>query len=453
LPVWNRFDFVPLVSGVHDHTIRVTWEGRAVVRFSVFEVTDQGNQRLVITPRGTSPQVWTGSLDSRKNYFLSLWADVNFAGRADYLVTIERTSAGGINAESPVQQTNTSPLTEVPTSSWQLQGIANVVLAVDDVVYVGGDFTAIYNNNGSQRTRNYLAAINRYTGEPTGFAPKLDDRVWALAASPDNKTLYVGGSFLTAEGVNRTRVAAYDMQTGALTTFNPPSPNVALRSIAVSDDKVYLGGLFTAVGGQKRTYVAAFDRRTGNLDRNFNVVLNNRVMALIAGPDYLWLGGDFTRVNGFSQRGVAAVDLDDGKLMDTDGVTYPVIDLAASATQIFVAGGGPGGRAAAFNRSTGREQWEIASDGNFQSVDVDDGRYVYFGGHYETVEGDRNFDRMTRHNKTNGQADTSWVPRLNGIRSVNSLSVTSDGLHVGGDFTRVNFEPHEGFVIFSGSTD
>ncbi len=49
------------------------------------------------------------------------------------------------------------------------------------------------------------------------------------------------------------------------------------------------------------------------------------------------------------------------------------------------------------------EQWDISSDGNFQAVDVNDGRYVYFGGHYEMIEGEEAIDRLICHDKATGE--------------------------------------------------
>ena len=156
-----------------------------------------------------------------------------------------------------------------------------------------------------------------------------------------------------------------------------------------------------------------------------------------------------------------------------------------SPTQLFVAGGGRneegrfnGNVAAAFNRVTQEKQWELEGDGNVQGVDVDDGRYVYFGGHYERFryirnsetnqngnwirDGD-NVDRLSRHDKATGEIDFTWLPFVDGIRSVNGIDVTPDGLYVVGDFFKVGGDTttpndprkknHRGFVIFSGATD
>jgi len=308
-----------------------------------------------------------------------------------------------------------------PSESWQLRGTANTVLVVGNNLFIGGNFTQMYNETGGSLKRAYLAAVDRVTGVPTDFAPDLDDEVWALAVSPDNKTLYVGGSFLKAEGQERVSVAAYDIESGSLKSFATPPPNGALRAIAVGEDKVFLGGLFTEVGNEDRTHLAAFDPTTGELDDDFEVRLDERVKTLAMGVDRLWIGG--------------------------------VIALALSNTKLFIAGGGPGGKAAAFNRATGVEEWEITSDGNFQAVDVAAGNYVYFGGHYESIEGDDRIDRLTRHDKETGQTDVSWLPRINGIRSINAVDVTVNGLHIGGDFTRVEGDSHEGIAIYPGETD
>ena len=345
------------------------------------------------------------------------------------------------------------PITTEAMGSWQIRGTANALITTGRTLFVGGNFTEIHNSDGRSLPRSYLAAIDRYTGEPDDFAPKLDDEVWALALSPDENSLFVGGSFLTADGLERNRIAAYDVRTGALTSFVTPPLDRALRAVAVVGEKVYLGGMFTKIGTEDWNYIAAFDSTTGELDREFSVAPNARVKALAAEADRLWIGGDFSRVGGARQKGIGALDLVDGSLQPTDDVDYPVIALAISEEQIFIAGGGLGGKAAALDLATGRKRWEISSDGNFQAVDVDDGRFVYFGGHYESIEEDGRADRLTRHDKRSGLVDISWLPRINGYRSINAIDVTPDGLYIGGDFTKVDAEPHEGFAILPGTTD
>jgi len=438
---WQRFDFVPLVSGTH--TIRVTLNSNADVRFSLFE--GESRTRFATTKDTATALRWTGNLDGSKTYAVGVWT---VSGSADFTATIE----SGRPAE-PDNDNNNDDTGLSVVQAWSTNGEVYRVKTVGDSVYVGGDFTEISGPGGETLPRTDLAAFNRFTGKPTNFAPVLDGDVRTFATSPDDRTLYVGGAFRNADGQSRERVAAFDVRTGALTDFNPPKLNQALRAITVTDTKVYLGGLFTKVGTENKQYVAAFDPDTSALDSSFTAAPNDAVRGLVAGPEGLWIGGDFFRINGAKQRGLGLVDLVDGSLQPSDDVTAEVIDLVGSSEQLFAAIGGPGGRAAAFDRTTGKEQWTIKSDGNFQGVDVDEGRYVYFGGHYEIVEGNRDADRLTRHDKLTGEMDVSWFPQINGYRSVNTVDVTPDGLYIGGDFTKVDRQPQAGFAILSGATE
>ena len=440
-PKWTKIDFEPRTTG--SHVIRVVSRSDADIRFSVFRKNDSWDDgdgiRIGTTSGSDAPRRWKGALDGSKHYYIGVWAA---KGSAKFTAKVS-----AVAAPKTLADLSTSPM-----ESWQVRGPANAVIVTEDVLFVGGDFTEVYDTDGASLPRSHLTGIDRATGKPTSFSPELDGPVHALELSPDEKTLYVGGAFRKAEGRSRKYVAAYDVATGELTGFDPPSPNKALRSIAVDGDKVYVAGLFTKIGGERRDHVAALDAGTGKLDSKFDVSVNGKVNSLVVGIDRLWIGGEFTKVDGVRQRGVGAVDPVDGSRQATDDVAYPVIALSASDSQLFIAGGGPGGRAAAFSRATGTEQWEISSDGNFQAVDYDGGRFVYFGGHYETIEGNRDIDRLTRHYVENGKTDVSWLPRVNGMRSINAIDVTSDDISIGGDFTKVDGERHQGFAIIPGRT-
>ena len=466
---WTRIDFKPKSSGTH--TIRINSRSKAIFRFSVFRIDESRGRKKRVrvgTTYGTGkPRQWTGKLKASKRYFLGVWS----AKKSGYFTaTLEpekktansrRNARGNANARRNANaRNNVTPRSNVnrpipvrAANSWQIKGTAKAVVATGRTLFVGGDFSALYNNSGGSLPRTNLAAIDRYTGEPTGFSPRLDGEVWALALSPNKKTLYVGGSFMKVEGITRKRIAAFDVKTGELTGFVTPTPNNVLRAIDVDNKKVYLGGMFTRMGDKRRMFVAAVDARTGKLDHKFVASPDKPVKTLALGPNRLWVGGNFNRLNGARQKGIGALDPNTGSRRPTGDVSYPVIDLAVSDSQVFVAGGGPGGRAAAFNRATGARQWQIASDGNFQAVAVDKGRYVYFGGHYETIAGNPRVDRLTRHDKRTGKTDVSWLPTVNGIRSINAIDVTSDGLYIGGDFTRIGPAKQRGVAIVPGKTE
>ena len=371
------------------------------------------------------------------------------------------------------------------------------VLTIGDVVYVGGEFQNI--RNGAVHASpavQYIAAFDRNTGEPIlEFDIQLNGPVYALAASPDNSTLYIGGRFTYANGKYRKNFAAYDIENNN-TSLSPLrllndgtfiNPNLAVKAIAATEDRLFLGGTFTLMtGNPDYAHVAAFDRDSGEIIKSFKPKPNKRVDALIAdGDEGLWLGGNFTKLNDIEKTSLALVSPVTGELLSMlPDVPYPVIDLVATPTQIFVAGGGinrfhrfTGNVAAAFDRITLDNQWELQGDGNVQGVDVDDGRFVYFGGHYQRFRYIRNsetpldgkwvkdgdtVERLSRHDKLTGEIDFTWLPSVNGIRSVNAVDVRSDALYIVGDFFRVGGdttilndprrEDRRGFAIFKGDT-
>ena len=385
---------------------------------------------------------------------------------------------------------NGRPTYEINEQAW-------AVLTVGDVVYVGGDFKNIKKGSVfADPAQKYIAAFDRITGEPIpDFDIELDGAVFALATSPNNDWLYIGGDFNTANGQNRRKFAAYEVINNRLTLSNfrlkrdgsNISSNSSLREIAVTHERLYLAGIFTRFGNDEdHAYVAAFDRDSGEIVKNFKPRPNGPVRAVIAGGDEgLWVGGDFNRMNGTSKRSLALVNHDTGRLETSPDVFYPIIDLAATPTQLFVASGGDnrtgrftGNVAGAIDRRTLEVQWELQGDGNVQGVDVDDGRYVYFGGHYERFRYIRNsdtdadgqwiregadVDRVSRHDKVTGEIDLTWLPYVDGIRSFNGVDVTTDSLSIVGDFFVVGGdtatpgdsrrEEHRGFAIFNGATD
>ena len=57
---------------------------------------------------------------------------------------------------------------------------------------------------------------------------------------------------------SRTGVAALDMDSGALMSWNP-SFNGGINALVVSGTTLYVVGSFTGINGQSRTSFAAFD--------------------------------------------------------------------------------------------------------------------------------------------------------------------------------------------------
>ena len=85
-------------------------------------------------------------------------------------------------------------------------GRVDDILRVGRTVFIAGNFTTAADHNGNVQQRSYLAAEDAFSGELLPFAPDLNGRAFFLAASPDRKTLYVGGAFSTVNGEPHSRL-------------------------------------------------------------------------------------------------------------------------------------------------------------------------------------------------------------------------------------------------------
>ncbi|MGQ2910544.1 fibrinogen-like YCDxxxxGGGW domain-containing protein [Aeromicrobium sp.] len=167
---------------------------------------------------------------------------------------------------------------------------------IGNVMYVGGNFTTVRNQAGSQSVaQSYLAAFDATTGEwISSFRPTFDNQVRSLAALPDGR-LAVGGEFTTVNGQGRTGLTVLDA-TGALSSSwttvvenRGTSAKVSVRGLDVSGGRLYVGGVFThLVRGTNAAYArnaGRIDLSTGNGDAGWNPNFNGSVAALDVSDD------------------------------------------------------------------------------------------------------------------------------------------------------------------------
>jgi hypothetical protein len=330
----------------------------------------------------------------------------------------------------------------------QTNGRVSAVLAVGDRIYLGGDFTSV---NGASRSR--LAAIDATTGQLTNWAPSANNRVMALAASPDGSRIYIGGGFTSISGVRRVQLAAVDATTGAVDPAWRPSASHTVYTIAVMGNRVYLGGYFTTVNGQSRTRLAMVDGLTGELDPNWVPTATNTVRTLVPSLDgtRIYVGGSFGSISGVSRPYLGAVDPISGQVLSwrpprPNGLIYTV---AESGGRLFTAESGVGGAAAAYATVTGARAWSQWADGDVQAVGVL-GDKVYAGGHFLELGG-QSRRYFAASDPVTGALDAQWTPSGSGHAGVWTLVGDSPRarLYAGGDFTSISGQPHQGFAQFS----
>jgi hypothetical protein len=116
-------------------------------------------------------------------------------------------------------------------------------------VYAGGNFTSI-----GGLARIGIAALDVSSGAVTTWNANANGYVLALEMS--GGTLFVGGGFTNIGGQVRNRIVALDATSATATAWDP-NANDYVAALALSNATVYAGGAFTCVGGSPQSYFAA----------------------------------------------------------------------------------------------------------------------------------------------------------------------------------------------------
>ncbi len=230
------------------------------------------------------------------------------------------TAPYAIAETSPIADSSEDTVTADALPTVQIDGVAWDQAIAGPNVWVGGQFANARPAGaapGTQLTpRGNLLAYNLTSGVlSTSTAPSLNAQVKVVATSPDGSRVYVGGSFNTANGSKRYRLAAYSASTGALITSFAPTINATVNAVVATNTNVYVGGIFSVVGGQTRTRLAAFSASNGALT-GWAPTADATVNAMVVSPDgKIIVGGSFQNVNGSPAYGLAALDASSGALL------------------------------------------------------------------------------------------------------------------------------------------
>lgn len=186
-------------------------------------------------------------------------------------------------------------------------------------MYAGGSFDRV-EQAGVEAARAHLMAFDRATGELSGaFAPQLaGGQVWALATDPATDSVYVGGKFLTVDGVRRPALVKLDATTGAIDpAFSPPFNGGQVNDLELVD----VGGVqHLVVAGSPARKVMSLDPVTGRDDRWITVALSEQLpgswgtvagyqMAVDPSRTHLAVTGNFMQVDGVAQSKFFMLDL------------------------------------------------------------------------------------------------------------------------------------------------
>jgi hypothetical protein len=250
-------------------------------------------------------------------------------------------------------ETTPTTVTADALPTWQINGVVWQQTTVGNTVYAVGSFTkarppGVAAGGAGEIDANNIFAFDITTGNPIAdFSHQLNGQALAVNSSPDGSTLYIGGDFTTVDGVSRNHLAAFDVTTGALTSWSPTTDG-QVRSIVTTSGYVHVGGNFRSASGVARNRLAKFSASNGAITSWAPSVDDGYVWAMTLTPDTssLVIGGSFTTVAGTSQYGMGKVDATTGAVQPwaastrirTAGHYGAITSLRTDGTQIYGSG-------------------------------------------------------------------------------------------------------------------
>jgi Divergent InlB B-repeat domain len=392
----------------------------------------------------------------------------------------------------PMLPASAAPINPAPDATWQTNGRVRTVQYSPDgsVVYIAGEFTSVRPPGSplgsNEVARNHAAAFYTTTGGLLAWNPNLGGNVWSLAVSPDGKTVYMGGDFLTVRSLPRMRLVAVDATTGAPTSWNP-SADGQVRVILPSPSgaRVYVGGEFSRIDGTLRHLVAAIHTADRNLAGTFKASVTQYTndtcpprcppvvasLALSSDGKTLYIGGHFGLIDGHGPiNNAGSVDAQTGTVVGawnpnifhrnllTKNQKNTVYAILPYQNHVYICGDfyWVGGVVAPNLASTLATNGSL--DSNFKAQDDGGtpacsigGSLLYIGGHFLEVDGVSR-THIAAVDLVTGALDP-WSPVANSGRGVHAFATLGSGqsftLGVGGDFTKIGNAYQQGFARFT----
>lgn len=369
------------------------------------------------------------------------------------------------------------------------------------VVYVGGTFTSITPPGGRPVPRHNLAAVDARTGAVLPWAPQPSaptfrplpghrpdvacDVDWGRVTQVCTTVyelrvaagrLYAAGDFQEMNGQPRSRIAAFNLSTGALDgAFRPSGINARVRALAAAPGVLFAGGLFTTVGGKPRAHVAALSLTSGAV-HDWAPDVDGPVWAMTHTRGKLIVGGQFDRLAGVPVHGLGA--LDPARPVAAPWVwrglpaRSSITDLVNDGASVYASSEGEGtfDGTLALDAVTGRLRWSNDCRGATWSLTILAG-VLYAGSHAHNCaavggfgeKSPRQYHRLlAQPTHPAGEAPRllGWYPTTNGgdyalprertpSRLGPRVMVAAAGcVWVGGQFTTVNDAPQRALTRF-----
>lgn len=332
-------------------------------------------------------------------------------------------------------------------------------VSVDGVVYgavelpsgrtiVGGDFSKV----GSQTHLN-AGAFLRSGYADAQFNADTDGIVYAVAASADGGTVYLGGSFSQVNGVPRANLAAVDAVTGSVLPDWQADTNGAVRALDVYGDVLYVGGQFNVLDGEQKGRLVSLDAN-GELKPGFFPRPNWTIRDISVSSDgsKIYAVGGFTAIGGVPRtNGAAELTTNDGRTTPFDpsvgGGVALAVDVTPDGRRMFFAA--QNNNVFAYEPSSGNDPvWITKGGGDTQAIEATDSE-VFIGGHFRNITTWKVKRNLAASLFVSDGSVTSWNPHISGNMGPWVIQLTGSRLIIGGDFTHVGGQRRAGLVRFA----
>ncbi len=310
-------------------------------------------------------------------------------------------------------------------------------------VYLGGNFTTV-----QQLAASRIAAVDAVTGTlVSGWTGNANNNVRALALSPSGDTLYAGGDFTKMNSTTRTRMAALNPTTGALTSFVAGASSTVHEILPDSaGTTIYVAGAFTTLAGSTRNRIGAVGT-SGTLVSSFNPNANGIVYGLARSLDgtSIYAAGAFTSIGGQSRNYLASLTVGGTADIFDATVTGIVRDVTVeSSGSLLVAGdfisvgATPRNRVARVNSDSSLSTWNPnASDVSYVARPNSSGTGVLIGGAFSFVGGTSRRNLAAFDLSASGAVVNAWQADADGPVWTLLAHTATDSLYLGGDFANV----------------
>lgn len=255
---------------------------------------------------------------------------------------------GGIFVSGHFQIANTKPRTYLahflpdgkldPNFNVVINGVVNKVSVHAGVLYLLGDFSIVNGNS-----RNYLAAIDLTSGQVNSWNPNPDVQPSDISFG-DGVAFVVGGYFSSLGGQIRQFVGAVDLVSGTATGWQPSIAGASVKTVSFFGGIVYIGGNFTSINGNTRNNIGAINASDG-LETSWNPNVDGEVTKLLIRGEKVYFGGSFTLVGGSTPRNfLARVSLSGSGAPDnwapalTSFSLIPLEDVYETSDSVYIVG-------------------------------------------------------------------------------------------------------------------